>query len=211
MSEKSQIRSQMRARLLACSADDLEQAGRAALLNLDALPEWRDSSPESAPARRASCALGAFISGPREISTGPLLRRALGRGWRVAVPAWHSGHRLYRLAWLDEDEGMREGPHGIPEPASPRWIRRNSLALIIVPGLAFDGSGGRIGQGGGFYDRMLAVYSGLRVGISLDLQRTDQPLPMLAHDQKMNALVTNQGLWRFDSNTTEQHDTRGIL
>lgn len=210
MSEKKEIRSRMRARLRQCSPEDLENAGRAALMNLEALPEWRPSSPGSTPAQPPSAALGAFLSGAGEISTGPLLRRALGRGWRAAVPAWHPRHRVYRLAWLDEEDGVREGPHGIPEPASPRWIRRDSLSLIIVPGLAFDTAGGRIGQGGGFYDRMLALYSGLRVGIAMDFQRTDQPLPMLAHDQGMHALVTDRGLWRFDSKAGERHDIGGM-
>lgn len=200
MSEKSEIRSRMRARLRERSADDLESAGRAALRNLDALPEWNQTSPSVTSANQPSRALAAFLSGPAEISTAPLLRRALGRGWRVAVPAWHAQQGAYRLAWLDEEEeGTREGPHGIPEPASPRWIRRNALDLIIVPGLAFDGVGGRLGQGGGFYDRMLSIYSGRRVGMALDFQRVERTLPMLAHDQRMDALVTDQGFWPFES------------
>ncbi len=202
MTEKSEMRARMRARLRALSADDLESAGRAALRNLDALPAW-NRTPASAGSNPPPCALGAFLSMPGEISTGPLLRRALGRGWRIAVPAWHARHGVYRFAWLEEEEGTRDGPHGIPEPASPRWIRPHALRLILVPGLAFDSAGGRLGQGGGFYDRMLAIYSGVRVGLALDLQRGDPPLPMGAHDQRMDALVTDRGFWSFNANPGE--------
>ncbi|MBP7275252.1 MAG: 5-formyltetrahydrofolate cyclo-ligase [Kiritimatiellae bacterium] len=198
MTSKSEWRALMRDRLSAWTPEDLESAGRKAMQELDRLPEWsRARDPAASPSDPP--ALGVFLSGAGEISTGPALRRALGRGWRMAVPAWSSKHNVYWFAWLEEDADLRPGPHNIPEPVSPRWVRPNALDLLLVPGLAFDMKGGRLGRGGGFYDRMLARYTGFRVGFALDLQRIGEALPMHRTDQRVDALATDAGVWRFHS------------
>ena len=198
MNSKREWRGVMRDRLKDWDPDRLEAAGRAAMQRLDGLSEWSRVRDPAAAAASAPPALGAFLSGAGEISTGPALRRALGRGWRVAVPAWHPAHAAYRLAWLEEDADLRPGPHGIPEPAAPRWARRTALDVLLVPGLAFDMKGGRLGRGGGFYDRMLAVYSGFRVGFAVEAQRVEDGLPMNRRDRRVDALATDAGIWRFD-------------
>ncbi|MCB9683270.1 MAG: 5-formyltetrahydrofolate cyclo-ligase [Alphaproteobacteria bacterium] len=86
---------------------------------------------------------------------------------------------------------LRAGPHGILEPAGDAAA---TPVAVVVPGRAFDVGGGRLGRGGGTYDRWLAARPGaLRVGVAYEAQVVD-PVPMDPHDQRMHLLVTEAGV-----------------
>ncbi len=70
--------------------------------------------------------------------------------------------------------------------------------VILVPGVAFDEWGGRLGRGGGFYDATLTSLPGLRLGVAFDIQLVER-VPLAAHDERIHALVTESGVWAIPS------------
>lgn len=87
------------------------------------------------------------------------------------------------------------GAYGISEPVGGEAVEREQIQGFIVPGIAFDRKGGRLGRGKGHYDRMLAKAAGLRVGVGFTFQIYEGTLPTESFDVKMNAIVSEQGLW----------------
>ncbi len=90
----------------------------------------------------------------QEVRTVPMLERALREGKRVAVPKVY-GDKM-RFIYMDDLSAVEKGYAGIPEPIADDPIADDPTALVLMPGLAFDREGHRIGYGGGFYDKFLA-------------------------------------------------------
>ena len=91
----------------------------------------------------------------QEVRTGPMLERALREGKRVAVPKV-CGEEM-QFIYLDDLTQVAKGYAGIPEPIADGPVADDETALVLMPGLAFDPQGHRIGYGGGFYDKFLAA------------------------------------------------------
>ena len=90
----------------------------------------------------------------QEVRTLPILERAIRDGKRVAVPKVYGDEM--KFIWLDDLDRVEKGYSGIPEPIDDGPVADDSNALVLMPGLAFDPVGHRIGYGGGFYDKFLA-------------------------------------------------------
>ena len=90
----------------------------------------------------------------QEVRTVPILEQALRDGKRVAVPKCY-GNEM-RFIWMDDLSRVEKGYAGIPEPIADGPVADDETALVLMPGLAFDREGHRIGYGGGFYDKFLA-------------------------------------------------------
>ena len=82
------------------------------------------------------------------------LERAIRDGKRVAVPKCYGDEM--RFIWMEDLSRVEKGYAGIPEPIEDGPVADDKTALVLMPGLAFDPQGRRIGYGGGFYDRFLA-------------------------------------------------------
>lgn len=91
----------------------------------------------------------------QEVRTVPMLERALREGKRVAVPKV-CGEEM-KFIYLDDLDLVAKGYAGIPEPIADGPEADDETALVLMPGLAFDPQGHRIGYGGGFYDKFLAA------------------------------------------------------
>lgn len=91
----------------------------------------------------------------QEVRTIPMLQRALLDGKRVAVPKVYGDEM--RFIYLEDMSQVEKGYAGIPEPVADAPVADDVTALVLMPGLAFDPMGHRIGYGGGFYDRFLAA------------------------------------------------------
>lgn len=91
----------------------------------------------------------------QEVRTVPMLEQALRDGKRVAVPKCYGDEMRFIL--MDDLSRVEKGYAGIPEPIADGPIADDETALVLMPGLAFDPQGHRIGYGGGFYDRFLAA------------------------------------------------------
>jgi len=90
----------------------------------------------------------------QEVRTVPMLERAMADGKRVAVPKVY-GEEM-KFIYLTDLNQVEKGYAGIPEPVVDAPVAEDKTALVLMPGLAFDPQGHRIGYGGGFYDRFLA-------------------------------------------------------
>lgn len=90
----------------------------------------------------------------QEVRTVPILEQALRDGKQVAVPKVYGD--TMRFLYLTDLNAVAKGYAGIPEPIADEPIARDETALVLMPGLAFDPQGHRMGYGGGFYDRFLA-------------------------------------------------------
>lgn len=91
----------------------------------------------------------------QEVRTVPMLEQALRDGKRVAVPKVY-GEEM-KFIYMDDLSKVEKGYAGIPEPIADEPVADDKTALVLMPGLAFDKEGHRIGYGGGFYDKFLAA------------------------------------------------------
>jgi 5-formyltetrahydrofolate cyclo-ligase len=138
--------------------------------------------------------VSGFASMPDELNIWPLLRRLHGADIPLALPVVEGkGRPLVFRAWTPGDI-MDKGVWGIPQPRADRPVLEPDI--LLVPLLAFDRRGGRLGYGGGFYDRTLA---GLRarkaitaVGLAYDEQWVDA-VPYLDYDERLDWVLTPSG------------------
>ena len=96
-----------------------------------------------------------YLSYNQEVRTVPMLEQALRDGKRVAVPKVYGDEM--KFLYLDDLTKVSKGYAGIPEPIADGPVADDTTALVLMPGLAFDPAGHRIGYGGGFYDKFLAA------------------------------------------------------
>lgn len=91
----------------------------------------------------------------QEVRTVPMLERALREGKRVAVPKVYGD--TMKFIYLEDLSQVAKSDMGIPEPVADGPVAEDKTALVLMPGLAFDKEGHRIGYGGGFYDKFLSA------------------------------------------------------
>ena len=145
-----------------------------------------------------------YVNFRSEVETMALIALWLAAGKRVCVPlTLVAESRLAAYRITDPGHDLAPGYCQIPEPDARRLPAVNAaeIEVIILPGSVFDLDGGRLGYGGGFYDRFIAnqAPSAIRLGLAFELQVTAQ-LPLLAHDQRLHALVTEERVLRFSHN-----------
>lgn len=157
----------------------------------------RHVSTSGLPLRARRFAL--YLSDDGELDTGALIDRLLARGHLVALPVVLPD-RLLRFYRYTPQTRLLRNRHGILEPDTriARHVPTQTLDVILMPLVAFDAHGHRLGMGGGYYD---ATISRLRrrpllVGLAHALQRV-QPLRAAAWDVPLDAVVTEEGISRF--------------
>ena len=96
-----------------------------------------------------------YMSYNQEVRTLPILEQALREGKRVAIPKCYGSEM--RFIFMEDLSQVEKSSFGIPEPIADGPIADDEAALVLMPGLAFDPQGRRIGYGGGFYDKFLAA------------------------------------------------------
>jgi len=120
-----------------------------------------------------------------------LLEDTLAAGKNAALPRFIAERDCYvacKIQNLEQD--IMAGRFGIREPVEAcARLELNGLDLILVPGVAFDASGHRLGRGKGFYDRLLAMLGGPTCGVAFEEQLVDE-IPVEAHDVRLNCIVT---------------------
>lgn len=131
-----------------------------------------------------------------EFDVRPLLERLEVSGSPIALPIEVPGRPLAFRRWHPGGT-LEPGPHGIMQPNSAAEEIRPQV--LLVPLLAFDGAGGRLGQGGGHYDRTLEALrqSGevIAIGVAYASQRVDS-VPRNGHDQRLDWVLTEEGIER---------------
>jgi 5-formyltetrahydrofolate cyclo-ligase len=165
-------------------------------------PAWRAQASEAIASRIVG--MDGFASADLLLVTLPfrsewnatlVVARALAAGKVVAAPRVDAPARMlraYRIEDLDRD--VERGYRGIPEPrASCAEVALERIDWVLVPGVAFDPRGGRLGYGGGYYDRLLPFVAqrARRVAGAFDMQIVDD-VPTAPHDIAVNFVVTEQ-------------------
>ncbi len=184
---KRSLRSQLLAQRRALSHDSWCAYSHSAQLNLLSLHEYA----------QAEC-IALYAPAHNETDTALILEAAFQTGKRVLYPAV-CGHRMV-FRRVERVEELLEGAFGILEPCPTGTDHQADEAdLIVVPGVAFDLSGHRIGYGKGFYDRFLH-HPGRRahlVGLCHDFQLTEGAIPADIHDIPMEIIVSDKRIIRI--------------
>ena len=140
--DKKELRAEIRQRKRAMTECEID--GKSGILGL----KFRESQ-----LYRAAKTIYGYLPYNQEVRTVPMLEQAIRDGKRVAVPKVY-GEEM-RFIYIDDRTAVEKGYAGIPEPIADEPVADDPTALVLMPGLAFDPQGHRIGYGGGFYDRFL--------------------------------------------------------
>ncbi|MBR5559232.1 MAG: 5-formyltetrahydrofolate cyclo-ligase [Oscillospiraceae bacterium] len=135
--------------------------------------------------------LFAYISVGREVDTASIIAAAHQLNKQVAVPrCGEKGSMSFYI--IDGLDDLTDGKYGIPEPADHCLpAAATSHSLCLVPALAFDQNGFRIGYGGGYYDRFLAEFPGKSLGLVRSAFLLER-IPAERHDLPVDGVVTEQ-------------------
>jgi 5-formyltetrahydrofolate cyclo-ligase len=177
---KIQIRKEIKERLKGLSTAEREEAARAARELLEKQEEWR-----------AAKSILFFAPMADELDVWPLLNDALQAGKTIGFPKFTADNALYTVCRVENgDRDFTIGKFSIREPAEhcPE-LDINRLDFVLVPGIAFDLQGRRLGRGRGFYDRMLASVRGTTCGVAFD-QQIIPKVPVEPHDILLNRILT---------------------
>ena len=150
-------------------------------------------TPEYQRCRR----LALYAELPDELPLACVVERAQADGKRLLFPRTTSEQRL-SFCRVERVEELQPGRYGVREPsADAPGEALGPDVLVLVPGVAFDDGGGRLGRGGGAWDRVLSDRRGSAAfGVAFELQVVER-VPREPHDQALDALVTEAGIRRF--------------
>lgn len=179
---KEALRGQIVAARLALPAHEHAARSRAIAQRVASLASWQ---------RARAVLLTLPVRG--EWDAGLVARAALAAGRMVVLPRVDAPARMLALHRIDDlTRDVAPGRHGVPEPRPEcERIAPDAIDWVLVPGVAFDTLGHRLGYGGGYYDRLLPLLAPeiARVAGAFELQIVDA-VPHAAHDLPVDAIVT---------------------
>lgn len=177
---KQALREQVRGELDRLGPAERAAAAAQARARLAAQPVWQT-------AQRVLL----FASLPEELDLWPLLSEALAVGKSVALPRFVAETKSYEACTIrDPERDLQMGHFGIREPkraCAP--LPSHGLDLILVPGVAFDLQGRRLGRGKGYYDQLLKELRGRTCGVAFE-QQVVAEIPVETHDVRLDCILT---------------------
>jgi 5-formyltetrahydrofolate cyclo-ligase len=183
--EKAGLRKAFRARRKALSAAERDAAGLRIQETILGLPEWREADR-----------IALYMALPDEVQTDRLFADCRSNGKDVFVPRFHPDTGYCAWAQHGADDPTRLERWAPEADSSVRWAGDVRPGLVIVPALAIDRSGGRLGQGGGHFDRLLAAGDNIAIAAVFAFQFVDR-LPADTHDRPVDMAVTEHGIQDF--------------
>lgn len=183
MKTKGEMRAEMRAKRRALTEEARNEASGAVCAALLA----RDDVRAAIAAKRP---FAVYLAARDELDLTALVEALWAEDVTVAVPCWDAAEGCYVLGAYDGATTLIEGAHRIPEPAEVNPVAPADIGVWVVPGLAFTRSGGRVGYGGGWYDRLLrgASPAAAKLGVAHAFQFVDV-IPADLHDQSLTDVV----------------------
>jgi len=176
---KNELRRHVGERLSAMTDAQRHEASSQARSRLDQQKLWQQAR-----------SILFFAPLPRELDIWPLLETALSEGKTVGLPRFNPAVKLYGASRiLHPTRDVQIGNFGIREPGPDCGELPTQLDIILVPGMAFDLHGRRLGRGKGFYDRLLAEVRGTTCGVAFDEQIVDE-VPVEPHDVHLDYILT---------------------
>lgn len=137
-----------------------------------------------------------FLSFGSELDTRPIVEAALAEGKTLIVPRVNRETKRLDLYEITGYDGLVPGGYGILEPTDEHVrVSENNVDLILVPGVAFDESGGRLGYGAGFYDKILSKTRAALVALCFELQIVTE-VPREPHDIPVPLILTEERVIR---------------
>lgn len=147
------------------------------------LPAWEDAGT-----------VAVYVSFGSEVDTTPLIEESLQKKKRVAVPWVHPETQEMALSELKDLRDLVPGFYKKvlePSPERRTFVDPSEVEVALVPGVAFDRAGIRLGMGGGYFDRLLPrMTHAIRIGVAFSVQLSADPLPGESHDVPVHAIVT---------------------
>lgn len=172
---------------------------RAALVHKDALSRRIVETLLALPEFAAAAAVAIYLDARSEVRTRQALPMLFAGGKRMVVP-WCDQDELRLFALKSPDE-LASGSFGVLEPLpelrqqTARQVEPTEIDLFVIPGVAFDRGGTRLGHGRGYFDRLLARASqdAKFIGLAFECQLFDD-LPSEIHDIRMHRIITESGV-----------------
>ena len=189
--KKEKLRERVLATREELELDQVEIGGQAILERVLGLEAYRQAT-----------LIHTYISSKEnEIDTRGLIEISLEQGKRVVVPVLERGNKTMAHALIESLDGLVAGPWGLvqPDPATATWLEEDAaIDLVVVPGIAFDRRGHRIGFGGGYYDRFLAKIKAVKVGLCYD-KLIIAAVPNEPHDVPMDIVVAQNATYQGEA------------
>jgi 5-formyltetrahydrofolate cyclo-ligase len=137
-----------------------------------------------------------YVNAENEVGTQNIVKRAFEYSKIVVLPAFDPARSTMKLMKVDNpDKDLTMGPRGIlePNPAKCKTVPLDCIDIAIVPGIAMDEKGGRIGSGDGYYDRIIPdlPMTTRKVGLVFEGQLVPQ-VPMESHDKHVDIIITEK-------------------
>jgi 5-formyltetrahydrofolate cyclo-ligase len=132
-----------------------------------------------------------YVSIGSEVKTHDMIAHALRQGKRVCVPVTGKEAHEITPCELGSPGALSKGAFGIPEPIDRKPVALSEIDLVIVPGVAFDEAGNRLGYGMGYYDKLLSRVKAPAIALSFELQLLPS-IPAESHDVRVSKIVTEK-------------------
>lgn len=137
-----------------------------------------------------------YISGPNEVNTNGIIRRAYRYKKVVILPLFSKDKSKFKLLRVDNfDTDLRTDAKGFlePDPEKCKSVPLDCIDIVLVPGIAFDEKGGRVGSGDGSYDRLIPKLpiTARKVSLAFECQIVQQ-VPMASHDRHVDIIITEE-------------------
>ncbi len=176
---KAELRNAMRKAKAAHTVDELRAMSHNVCRAITSTPQWQ-----------AAHTVLLYHPLPDEADISPLLPQATAEGKTALLPAVE-GEELVLRRYRGE-ASLLTGAYGIKEPTGEEYATLDNIDLALVPGMAFDNHGRRLGRGKGYYDRLLPRLRGAhRMGVCFPFQTVDS-VPIAAHDQGVDSLIAGE-------------------
>ncbi|WP_017728326.1 5-formyltetrahydrofolate cyclo-ligase [Halalkalibacterium ligniniphilum] len=184
MEEKIKLRQEMKKKMAALSKEELHRRSMSVSNELFALPEWQ-----------ASKTVAVTISRKTELSTDAIIQKGWAEGKDIVVPKVNPLDHSMAFYSVTSYTQLEPTFYDLMEPITSLCdpVAKKLIDLIIVPGLAFDQSGRRLGYGGGYYDRYLQNYHGTAVALAFSFQLVPS-VPTEEHDCIVDYVLTEASL-----------------
>lgn len=184
--QKTLIRKECRKDRQALESDFRKQASQAICVQIENWPVFQQTQ-----------VILTYMPVKSEVDLRSLIEKHPGKSWVLPRILPEENHRMLFHAY--DPQQLIIHPFGMAEPASSSpLVAPGKIQLALVPGLAFDRNGWRLGYGGGYFDRFLKEFTGVSLGVTFE-ELLLEHIPHDAHDMPMQWLVSEMKLYRASS------------